>query len=92
MPRWLRITLTIVVVLLAACGGAYYWFIGDSTPPANVQPFGFEVDPQPRQRFHLNLPHPFARQTDFFTDLFECARRPAMKAETSYQHVSLLVR
>ena len=43
MPRWLRITLTVVVVLLVVAGGAYYWFIGDSAPPRNVQPFGFDL-------------------------------------------------
>lgn len=43
MPRWLRITLTILVVLLVAGGGAYYWFIGDGNPPANMQPYGFDL-------------------------------------------------
>jgi glyoxylase-like metal-dependent hydrolase (beta-lactamase superfamily II) len=43
MPRWLRITLTIVVVLLVAGGGAYWWFIGDGNPPANLQPYGFDL-------------------------------------------------
>jgi glyoxylase-like metal-dependent hydrolase (beta-lactamase superfamily II) len=43
MPRWLRITLTIVVVLLIAGSGAYYWFIGDGNPPGNIQPYGFDI-------------------------------------------------
>jgi glyoxylase-like metal-dependent hydrolase (beta-lactamase superfamily II) len=43
MPRWLRITLTIVVVLLVAGGGSYWWFIGDGNPPANLQPYSFDL-------------------------------------------------
>lgn len=43
MARWLRITLTIFVVLLVAAGGAYYWFIGDGNPPSGVKPFGFDL-------------------------------------------------
>jgi glyoxylase-like metal-dependent hydrolase (beta-lactamase superfamily II) len=44
MPRWLTITLTIVLLLLVVGGGAYYWYIGDGNPPAGVEPFGFDVD------------------------------------------------
>ena len=43
MPRWLRITLTSVVLLLVACGGAYYWLIGDGNPPATVEPYSFDL-------------------------------------------------
>ena len=43
MPRWLRITLTLVVLLLVVGGGAYWWFIADGNPPANVEPYGFDL-------------------------------------------------
>src|SRR5690242_17796954 len=43
MPRWLRITLTVVGLLLVAGGGAYWWFIGDGNPPASVRPYGFDL-------------------------------------------------
>jgi glyoxylase-like metal-dependent hydrolase (beta-lactamase superfamily II) len=43
MPRWLRITLTVAVLLLVVGSGAYYWFIGDGNPPANVQAYGFDL-------------------------------------------------
>ena len=43
MPRWLRITLTVAVLLLVVGSSAYYWFIGDGNPPANVQAYGFDL-------------------------------------------------
>ena len=43
MPRWLKILLAIIVVLGIAGGGAYYWFIGDGSPPATVPAFGFDL-------------------------------------------------
>lgn len=43
MPRWLKILLSIVVVLGIAGGAAYYWLIGDGNPPASVPAFGFDL-------------------------------------------------
>ncbi len=42
MPRWLRNTLIVVVVLLIALGGAYFWYVGDGSPPANLP--AYELD------------------------------------------------
>jgi glyoxylase-like metal-dependent hydrolase (beta-lactamase superfamily II) len=43
MPRWLAITLSIVAVLLIVSAGAYYWLIGDGSPPSTVKPYGFDL-------------------------------------------------
>jgi glyoxylase-like metal-dependent hydrolase (beta-lactamase superfamily II) len=44
MPRWLKIFITVIVVLGVVGGGAYYWYFGDGGPPANVTPFGFDLE------------------------------------------------
>jgi hypothetical protein len=43
MARWLKITLTIVALLMVAGGGAYYWLFGDGNPPAGIKPFDFDI-------------------------------------------------
>jgi glyoxylase-like metal-dependent hydrolase (beta-lactamase superfamily II) len=43
MPRWLKILLTVVVLLGIAGGGAYYWLVGDGNPPSTMQAFGFDL-------------------------------------------------
>lgn len=43
MPKWLRATLAIVVVLGAVLGAAYYWFIVESTMPKDAA-FAFDIN------------------------------------------------
>jgi glyoxylase-like metal-dependent hydrolase (beta-lactamase superfamily II) len=43
MPRWLRITLVVVVLLIFAIGGAYWWYLGDGRPPANLPAYSFDI-------------------------------------------------
>jgi glyoxylase-like metal-dependent hydrolase (beta-lactamase superfamily II) len=43
MARWLKISLTLVIVLLAAGAGAYYWFIGDGAPPSTNTPYALDL-------------------------------------------------
>src|SRR5262245_8562235 len=43
MARWLKITLTIVALLVVAGGGAYYWLFGDGNTPAGIKPFDFDI-------------------------------------------------
>ena len=43
MPRWARITLTIVLLLLIAAGGGYFWFIGDGNPPGTLPTYSLDM-------------------------------------------------
>lgn len=43
MPRWLKVLLSILMVLGLVGGGAYYWLIGDGGPPSSVSAFGFDL-------------------------------------------------
>ena len=43
MPRWLKITGVVFVIVLIAGGGAYYWYIADGNPPSDVKPYGFDL-------------------------------------------------
>ena len=43
MPRWLSITLVVVVLLIVGIGGAYWWYLGDGSPPANLPAYSFDI-------------------------------------------------
>jgi len=43
MASWLRNTLIAVVALLVVGGVAYYWYVGDGDPPANLKPYSFDI-------------------------------------------------
>lgn len=38
------IALIVVIVLLTAGAGAYYWYLGDGTPPATLPAYAFDLD------------------------------------------------
>jgi glyoxylase-like metal-dependent hydrolase (beta-lactamase superfamily II) len=43
MAGWLRNTLIAVVVLLLVGGAAWYWYLGDGSPPGNLEPYSFDI-------------------------------------------------
>ena len=43
MPRWTKVTLGVVVVLLAIGGGAYWWLVMDGAAPDKVANFDLDI-------------------------------------------------
>lgn len=43
MPRWLGVTLGVGLLLVVAIGAAYWWFLGDGNPPANLPAYAFDI-------------------------------------------------
>ena len=43
MPRWLRLSLSIVAVLAVILAGAYYWFIYDGQAPGSLAAFSLDI-------------------------------------------------
>lgn len=43
MPRWLSITLGVVLLLIIAVGAAYWWYLGDGSPPSNLPTYSIDI-------------------------------------------------
>jgi hypothetical protein len=55
------------------------------------QAFLFKIQPQTFQRLDLDLSHALACQSDFSTDLFECAHLIASQTEPAAHDLALLL-
>lgn len=43
MPRWMKVTGAILVLLVAVAGAGYYWYIADGAPPSGLAPYAFDL-------------------------------------------------
>lgn len=53
MPKWLRVVLGVLAILLAVAGGGYYWFVVESSMPEDVY---FELDIGKVRRMVASVP------------------------------------